>query len=440
MSAAAVPTGGAGAPLSLVLREVEALDLGGGFARADVAVVDGRIAAVGRDLRAPGLPSVDGAGLWLLPGVVDCHAHLGLSTLDRLEGLATPASRWALETADNARRTLLAGVTTLRDAGGADAGIREAIELGFATGPRLQVSTVMLSQTGGHADGFLPGLAASGVVGADALPPDPARPPAVVDGPEQMRLVVRQLLRGGSDWIKLCTTGGVLSAHDDPRAAELTDEEVAVAVFEAARRGRGVMAHANGGEGLDLAVRNGVRSIEHGLFLTEEQAHAMAAAGCWLVPTLTVVHDVLRLADAGELPPHAAEKAGELRAIVGEAVAIARAAGVPIALGSDLLLREQHGRNLEEIVHLRAAGMSPEEALLTATIRGAELCGVAAERGSLEPGKAFDAIVLDGDPGDLSPFARPGTVTGVFRDGVPVLPHPRLGELQAAGAAGAAAA
>lgn len=408
---------------SFVLRGVEALDRAGGFERVDVSVADGRIAAVGANLAAPESPSLDFSGLWLLPGIFDCHAHLGLSTLDLAEELSTPASRWALETAHNARRTLEAGVTFLRDAGGADAGIRDAIELGYAAGPRLQVSTVMLSQTGGHGDGFLAGL---GVAGVGAAPADPARPPCVVDGPDEMRRVVRQLLRGGADWIKLCTTGGVLSPHDDPRGAELTDEEVAVAVFEAARKGRGVMAHANGGEGLDLAVRNGVRSIEHGVFLTEEQARAMAGAGCWLVPTLAVIHDVLRLSAQGALPPHAAAKAEELRPRVGEAVAIARAHGVPIAMGSDLLLREQHGRNLEELALMRGAGMTPEEVLLAATIGGAELCGVAADRGSLEPGKVFDAVVLDGDPGDLSVFERPGAVTGVFRGGLPVVAHERM--------------
>ena len=418
-------SGAKGRPGSgFVLREAQVLDAGGGFARADVAVVDGRIAAVGPDLAAPGLPSHDFAGLWLLPGIVDCHAHLGLSTTDVAEQLATPASLWALETADNARRTLEAGVTTLRDAGGADRGIRDAIERGLARGPRLQLSIVMLSQTGGHGDGFLPGLGLP--LAADALPADPARPPAVVDGPDEMRRVVRQLLRGGADWIKLCATGGVLSPHDDPRGAELSDEEVAVAVAEAARKGRGVMAHANGGEGIDVAVRNGVRSIEHGVFLTEEQARAMADAGCWLVPTLTVIEDVLRLAAAGELPAHAAAKAEQLRPRFGEAVAIARAHGVPIALGSDLLLRAQHGRNLEEIHHLRRAGMTPEEALLTATVRGAELCGVADDRGTLAPGKRFDAIVLDRDPGDLSLFAQPGAVTGVFRGGEPVVAHERV--------------
>ncbi len=241
-----------------------------------------------------------------------------------------------------------------------------------------------------------------------------------------MRAVVREVLRAGADWIKLCATGGVMSPVDRPDEPELTVEEIATAVFEAGRRGRGVMAHAMGGEGIDNAVAAGVRSIEHGLFLTESQAQRMAAAGCWLVPTLTIVADVLAWAEAGSLPPYAAAKALELRPRLGNAVEVARAAGVRIAVGTDSFTREQHGRNLRELALLGEAGMPSDEVLLAATAGGAELCGVTGERGRIAPGLAFDAIVLDRDPSDLTVFAGPGAVTGVFKDGRAVVPHPRL--------------
>jgi imidazolonepropionase-like amidohydrolase len=244
-----------------------------------------------------------------------------------------------------------------------------------------------------------------------------------------MRRAAREVLRAGADWIKLATTGGVMSPTDDPEGAELTLEEIQVAVFEAARKHKSVFAHANGGEGLDNAVRAGVRSVEHGIFLTEEQAAAMAAADCYFVPTLAIARDVMRLADAGKLPPYAAAKAQEIRSRIGGAVEIAQAAGVRIAVGTDFVTSEQHGRNLEEIFLLREAGLTVEDALLAATRTGAELCGVEQRLGRIAPGYVFDAILLDEEPaGDLALFERRGAVTGVFQRGVPVVSHPRLAE------------
>jgi imidazolonepropionase-like amidohydrolase len=313
----------------------------------------------------------------------------------------------------------------MRDPGGADAGIRDAIAAGYVPGPRLQVAVVTLCQTGGHADGYLPG--ANVECSADYVASFPGRPPYLVDGADEMRRTVRRVLRAGADWIKLCTTGGVLSPHDDGDIPELTEEEIGVAVFEAGRRGKGVMAHAFGGEGLENAVRAGVRSVEHGIFLTEEQAELMAARDCFLVPTLYVLREVIAWAEqGGVLPPYAERKALALRDRLGNAVEIARAHGVKIVLGSDFVRRELHGRNLAEIPLLHEAGLSVEETLLAATRNGAELLGVADGLGRIAPGYVFDAILLDEEPGDLSLFARPGAVTGVFKDGQPVLRHPRL--------------
>jgi imidazolonepropionase-like amidohydrolase len=290
------------------------------------------------------------------------------------------------------------------------------------------VAVVTLCQTGGHADGYLPG--ASVECSADYVASFPGRPPYLVDGAEDMRQTVRRVLRAGADWIKLCTTGGVLSPHDDGDIPELTGEEIGIAVFEAGRRGKGVMAHAFGGEGLENAVRAGVRSIEHGIFLTEEQAKLMADRNCFLVPTMYVIREVIAWAEqGGVLPAYAERKALALRERVGNAVEIARAHDVKIALGSDFVRRELHGRNLAEIPLLHEAGLSVEETLLAATRNGAELLGVADRLGRIAPGYVFDAIVLDEDPGDLSLFAQPGAVTGVFKDGQPVLRHPRLDEL-----------
>ncbi len=406
-----------------VLREVMALDRSGGFSGpVDVLVEDGRIARIDRDLTAQGVASIDFSGLWLLPGIFDCHDHVTMSTVDMAEILRTPVTQWALEAAQNARLTLDSGTTFVRDLSGADRGFRDAIRSGYVSGPRLQISATLICQTGGHGDGYLGGAGLE----SSLVPAFPGRPPFVVDGPESMRHVVRANLRAGADWIKLAVTGGLVSEHDQPLIAELTSEEIAVAVFEAGRKGKHVAVHAYGGEGLTNAVAAGVRSVEHGGFLTEEQAAAMAKSGCFLVPTLSAMRDCLRWAKEGSLTPTVCEKILSLGLDIGACVRMAKEYGVKLASGSDYIQREQHGRNLEEVLLMHRAGLSVEEALLVATAGGAELCGVDHELGRLEEGYLFDAVVLEGDPGGLSCFAEPGAVTGVFQSGCAVLPHPRL--------------
>jgi len=412
---------------SIFLAGVHALDRGGSFTGpVDVTVTDGRIAGVGPGLRpARDQPRLDGRGLWLLPGIFDCHLHAGLASFDQLELMRTPVSRRVLETAHTLRRTLAAGVTFVRDAGIADAGIRDALAARLVPGPELQVSVVALGTTGGHGDGFLAGPGTDCPVDY-TLPDYPGRPPYLADGPAEFRAAVRRLVRAGADWIKLLATGGVLSAADGEFAAELGEDEICSAVAEATSRGRPVMVHALGGPALRQAVEAGARSIEHGVFLTEADAALMAARGCALVPTLVIYDQLAAMADAGQLTGARADRARAVGARLGEAVAIARDAGVPIALGSDFGHRDDHGRNLAEISLLHRAGLSLEAALLAATAAGAKLCGVGGRLGRIEAGYQFDAILLDQAPADPAVFTRPGCVTGVFQRGVPVVPHPRL--------------
>ena len=227
----------------------------------DIAIRGGVIERIGRDLPVSDLVDVDEfAGSWVMPGLFDCHAHLACFADDTLRYLQMPVTRWSLELAANARRLLEMGVTHVRDPGGADAGIRDGIASGAVPGPRVQVAISALSQTGGHSDGFLagPGLEIdTGFLSSSY----PGRPPYTADGVDGMRLAVRKVLRAGADWIKICTTGGLLSSGlDHPDVAEFTPEEIAVAVAEAQRKGKPVMAHAYGGEGLSNAVHGGVRS------------------------------------------------------------------------------------------------------------------------------------------------------------------------------------
>ena len=380
-------------PPALVLRGAQVLDQSGGFTGPlDVATRHGRIAAVGLRLSCGAdAQEIDAAGLWLLPGVFDCHVHVNVPTFDEDELAAMPGAQRAGETAEALRRTLQAGVTTLRDAGGATQGLRRAFAQGSPPTPRLQLCVA--------------GLRA----------------------PDDVRRAVRELVARGADWIKLMATPGVLSGAD-PCLPLFSDDMIGAAADEAARHGRRMMVHAHGGPALRSAVLAGAHSIEHALFLTEDDAELMARLHCTLVPTLAIYHELAAPAASRRLGA-AVDMAADLVPRLGEAVRVARAAGVRIALGSDFAHRDQHGRNLVELVHLRRAGLSPEEALLAGTANGATLCGVDDHLGRISPGYAFDALLLDAEPGDLSCFERTDAVTGVFLGGIPVLPHPRLADV-----------
>lgn len=404
---------------SLVIHNAFVLNDTGSFdsAPADVVVRAGRIEFVGPNALAdPDAIHHDGHGRWLIPGIADCHAHVTSLSLDLVELLEMPVTRWSIEAGRNVEAMLRAGVTTARDAGGADAGIRDSVAAGIVPGPELLISCTMLSETGGHGDGFLAGPGLSCTAGY-VVPDFPSMPTPLVDGPDEMRHKVREILRAGGDWIKIAISGGVLSGHDEPGHPQFSFDEISVAVTEARRKGKHVMAHAVAGPGIDDAIRAGVRSVEHGVMITERQAADMAAAGCYLVPTLTVLTQMVERAHAGGLPPVNARKAIELEPMVGRCVEIAKAYNVPIALGSDFMTRDQHGMNLAEIDSLRRAGLTPQEALLAATRVGQELCERGDTHGRLALGYVFDAVLLGADPSDTTVFNDRKTVEAVYRAG-----------------------
>lgn len=402
------------------VRGVRVLDEHGSFgAPTDIVVSDSRIESVGPDA-GRGMPAYDGSERWLMPGLVDCHAHLGCFTASTDEILSMSVTRWTLEVARNAAFLLDLGITVVRDPATSDSGIREGIRTGAVPGPTLQVSGGALSQTGGHSDGYLPNLGHECPSGY-LVPDYPGRADFTVDGPDQVRVAVRKLVRSQVDWVKLCTTGGLLSTMGDhPSVAEFTVEEIEMAVAEASRAGIPVCAHAYGGVGLDRAVRAGVRSIEHGLYLSERQAAEMAQRDCWLVPTLAVCEELVRLADAELIPASSVAKVREIEGIIGQQVEVARAAGVRIAVGSDLVVQ---GTNLHELALLNRAGMPAEEVLLAATAGGAELLGLSDSHGRLAPGYVFDAVLFDDDPRDTSIFTRERPVSAVFQGGRVIRPH-----------------
>jgi imidazolonepropionase-like amidohydrolase len=377
-------------------------------APADVAVEDGRIVALGSGL--DGDEVVDVTGRTLLPGLFDCHVHVVLSHVDLWRSAQTPFSYQFFEAAANLRRTLAVGITTIRDAGGADLGVKQAVADGLTPGPRLQISLSMLSQTGGHGDDWLP---SGGIL--PFLVSHPGVPDTIVDGPDEMRRTVRALIRMGADVIKVATSGGVLSTRDDPRHAHFRPVELDVLVEEATAAGIFVMAHAQGADGIKNAIRAGIRSIEHGIYLDDEAIELMLAHGTYLVPTLVAPQGVIDAVAAGvQLPPAVVDKAHGVVEVHRQAFRRAVQAGVRIAMGTDSGVTP-HGRNLRELELMVAGGMSPVAALVATTRTAAELLGLDGELGTVEPGKRADLVIVAGDP--LSVVDLGSRVEAVYKDG-----------------------
>jgi imidazolonepropionase-like amidohydrolase len=377
-------------------------------AHADVVLEEDRIVQVGPGL--DGDVAVDVTGATVLPGFFDCHVHVTSSGVDRMRHLVEPFSYQFYAAARNLAATLATGVTTVRDAGGADMGVRQAVADGLIAGPTMLIAVNIIGQTGGHTDGWFP----SGYDMPLSLP-HPGRPAAVADGVDELRKVVRTLLRAGADVIKICTTGGVLSPLDDPTHAHFRPEEIEAVVAEAAAAGRVVMSHAQGTVGIKNAVRAGVRSIEHGIYLDEEAIDLMLSHGTWLVPTLVAPRSVLAAAAEGaQLPPAVIRKAGEVVVAHRDSVRAAVAAGVNVAMGTDSGVGP-HGENLEELPLMRDCGMAPEQALVAATSGAARLCGLQDRVGRVAPGLLADLVVLDGDCLDLDGLA--GRIRGVWQGG-----------------------
>ena len=376
---------------------------------ADVVIEGGRIVEVGTGL--DGDQVVDCTGQSVLPGMFDCHVHLTDSTLNALDWESAPFSLQFYQAARNMELTLAAGITTVRDACGADLGVQAAQRYGLIRGPRMQISITMISQTGGHGDRWQ----ASGCPGAYQWP-HPGRPDGVADGPDQVRAKVREMIRAGADVIKIATSGGVFSPRDDPRQAHFRDAEIAVIVEEAAAAGRYVMAHAHGTAGIKAAIRAGVRSIEHGTFLDQEAIEMMTGHGTWLVPTLAASLGLSQAIKSGvPVWPQAAEKERIFGGAAQASVRAAIAAGVKIAMGTDAPVYP-HGKNLRELELLVQAGMKPAQALHAATLSAARLTGLDGELGTLEPGKVADLVIADGDALDVHDLGD--RIRAVYQDGV----------------------
>ncbi len=361
---------------------------------------------------SPSLKRIDANGGAILPGFIDCHVHLTFQSFDDQDPYSTPYTYHVLRTARYAAATLRAGVTSVRDAGGADRGVQRAINEGLIAGPRTQIAVAMLSITGGHGDDYSPYL---------GRPlENPLAVSGVCDGIDEVRKKVREVIRAGAEIIKVATSGGVLSPTDNPEDAHFTLAELQTMVDEAAMHG-GIraMAHAQAAQGIKNAVRAGFHSIEHGIYLDEEAIDLMLQHGTYLVPTLVAPLSVIRAAESGHrVPSYAVEKSKRVIEAHQESIARAYRAGVKIAMGTDSGVGP-HGTNLEELYWLTVIGMSPMEAIVASTQSAAACLGWEEQVGTLTVGKRADVVISKSNPiHDIRSLTEPMAL--VMKNGVSV--------------------
>ena len=373
-----------------------------------VVVIDDRIVAVGAAgaVSIPaGARTVDLGNATLLPGFIDAHTHVIGRTLGDPAGddaaVRDVDSFGAILGTVNVRNTIMAGFTSIRNVGAPnfdDLALRKAINEGWVIGPRMQTAAHSLGITGGHCDenGFKPGLQ------------DGDFKTGIADSPDQIRAAVRYQVKYGADVIKTCATGGVLSEGDAVGTTQYSYDEMKAMVDEATKLERKVAAHAHGAEGIKIATRAGVASIEHGSFLDEEGARLMAQRGTYLVPTLSAGEAVERAAKTGVLKGLRAEKALAAAAAMRNAVRLAMTNKVPIALGTDAGVGP-HGANGHEFtLMVEWGGMTPMQAIVAGTSNAAKLLGWDRNVGTLSTGKWADVVAVPGDPiADIKTMEKP---------------------------------
>ena len=370
-------------------------------ANATVLIEGERILAAGpaASIAIPnGARVIDAGGHTVLPGIIDCHVHGTYRARDMRQHLLNAPPYNVLRSTSVLKETIACGVTTARDMGGADAGFREAINEGYIDGPRLLISIAMVSQTGGHGDAWVPaGLR----VQKRAWLPSP-----VADGVDEVRRLVRHLLMAGADFIKICATGGITSVTDSWDESQFTIEEIKVAVAEAAMRRKTVAVHAEGLDGIRTALGANIHSLEHGWFIDEECVDMMIKAGTWWVPTLALVplsleHRKANTAWDKQQLANEAVKEHEIFERMERQVPLWKDAvrrGVKVAFGTDQSHRLLVGENMVEFRFMVDwLGMSPMQALVSATSQAAECIGLKSV-GMLEAGRYADVLVVDGDP------------------------------------------
>jgi imidazolonepropionase-like amidohydrolase len=351
---------------------------------ATVIVEGDRIVKVGKG-KTPvsrGAEKIPLEGSTLFPGFIDCHVHLCLDgSADPMTTLLKdPLPMTTLKACRLAHKTLMSGVTMVRDMGGKDGldlCLRDGIRSGLIPGPRMLVSRQMVCMTGGHGWQF----------GREA------------DGPDEVRKAVREQIRGGADLVKLMATGGVMTPGVEPGAAQLTEEELRAGIEEAHKAGRKTATHAMGTEGILNALRAGIDSIEHGVYMNEEAISLMKKKGVPFIPTLSALHHILNRGVEAGIPAFAVEKTRRVKPHHLNSVRMARETGVVVAAGTDAGTPfNEHGQNLGEMIFLVEQGYSPADALRAGTSIAARTLGVEKDFGTVQEGKAADLVVVKGNP------------------------------------------
>lgn len=375
---------------------------------AVILIKGDRITAAGSNLAIPAdAELIDLGNMTVLPGMIDAHTHLTMNPEDAgYSSVAISIPRQALTGAKNARLTLEAGFTTVRDvyaAGYADIALRDAINAGDIPGPRILASGPGMGITGGHCDDTM------------HAPEYHAVSEGAADGVPEVMKRTRTIIKYGADLIKICATGGVLSFGDDPKASQYTLDEMKAIVGEAHRLGRKVAAHAHGGDGIKLAVLAGVDSIEHGSYIDDEGIQLMKQHKVWLVPTVYIGDWLLENAEAIKLPKPLFDKEKKLVPYMRKNIANAIKQGVMIALGTDSAVYP-HGLNAHEFASYVKLGMTPMQAIQSGTINGAKLLGLEDKIGSLEANKFADLVAVAEDPiKDITELQR---IRWVMKSGV----------------------
>lgn len=356
---------------------------------------------------------IDGQDNFLLPGFIDCHTHILAKGFHKEENMSNPLSIHFYNAVPHSKETIFAGVTSIRDCGSADLGVKMAQERGLFLAPKMTISITPLMCTGGHFDLFMPS-------GFDMEIIYPGFPKGRCDGVDEVLKKTREVKRAGADFIKVMASGGVLTTNSSPDYPQFNIEELKTIANEARIHGKKVSAHCHSLQGIKNCVDAGFDSIEHGTFIDRNTSRKMAENGTILVPTI-LVHDFLYRNGFPKWDNFASEKIAKLKEIVKvhkENIAVAYGEGVKILFGTDSGVIP-HGHNLEELSNLVDIGMSPSEAIASGTIEAAKFINQNDKIGSVEIGKVADLIITSQNPlEDIKSLANRDNILTVFQDGI----------------------
>ncbi|MDR0913246.1 MAG: amidohydrolase family protein [Methanobrevibacter sp.] len=380
---------------------------------SSIAIKNGRITSISKDIshnKSNYDKIIDGNDGYLLPGFIDAHVHLLANGFNNEDYMSDPLSYYFYKAIPAMKKTLFAGITTARDCGLADFGVKTAILKKLFLSPKLQISVMPLSITGGHFDITLKS-------GHDMIPRYNGFPHPVCNGVEGVIAKTREVVRSGADFVKIMASGGVISESDSPQDIQFNKKEIKAIVDEARRLGgKYVAAHCHGLGGLELSLKAGVRTIEHGTSITKKLAHEMVDKNAFLVPTFSVIKWQRKQAKKKLFREDKNEKALEVSKIHQENIEMAYNEEVTIAMGTDSGVMG-HGENLKELSYLSKM-MSPYEAIVAGTLTSAKCLKIDNKVGSIEKGKIADLIITDKNPLDnISYLEKENNIKMVFQDG-----------------------